>query len=323
MSNKCSFFSSSFSPYLDSPFEWPRNQSRVASDYLLPAAETPSLSPNLTKTCSTETSILIVVCSAVENVEARSVIRQTWGSHSDSVSVVFLLGNPSNKTKNEKLIVENELYGDILQENFLDSYLNLTVKSLFLLDWFTRTCRDVPFVLKTDDDMFINVEQLLKIADKTSDEAEKHLLVGSLICGAVPIRNPTNKWYSPSYMFSQNIYPNYLSGTAYFMSRRTADALLSMSELVPLFHLEDIYVTGMLSQAANIRPKDHLGFSYLKRKLDPCLYSQVVSSHHLSPEEMKKMYLASFAKPLLRCRAYSPKKLRSYTAGKCRWKKVH
>jgi beta-1,3-galactosyltransferase 1 len=46
-----------------------------------------------------------------------------------------------------------------------------------------------------------------------------NLLMGSLICGAVPIRDPHNKWYCPDYMFSRKIYPNYLSGTAYLMSR--------------------------------------------------------------------------------------------------------
>ena len=307
--------------FSDSPFDWPKNQSRLASDYLLPA-EFPSISPNLTTACSAQTNIVIIVCSAVDNVDARSIIRRTWGGKTQpdekDVSVVFLLGEPHNETAREKLMVENDQFGDILQENFVDSYMNLTVKSLLLLDWFTRSCEDVPFVLKTDDDMFINVGQLQNIAEKTGPD--DHLLVGSLICGAVPIRNPTNKWYSPSYMFSQSVYPNYLSGTAYFMSRRTADALLSIAETVPLFHLEDIYITGMLSQAAKIRPKDHLGFSYLKRKLDPCLYSQIVSSHHLNAKEMEKIYLTSVTKKKAGCRAYNKKRLRSYTAGKCRWK---
>ena len=75
-----------------------------------------------------------------------------------------------------------------------------------------------------------------------------NLLVGSLICGAVPIRDPHNKWYCPDYMFSRKIYPNYLSGTAYLMSRSTALTLFEAAAQIPIFHLEDIYVTGILAE---------------------------------------------------------------------------
>ena len=34
-----------------------------------------------------------------------------------------------------------------------------------------------------------------------------------MICGAKPIRDPHNKWYSPQYMFQGKVYPMYLSGT--------------------------------------------------------------------------------------------------------------
>ncbi len=78
-----------------------------------------------------------------------------------------------------------------------------------------------------------------------------NLLVGSLICGAVPIRDPHNKWYCPDYMFNRKVYPNYLSGTAYLMSRSTALTLFEASIQIPLFHLEDIYVTGILAEQVN------------------------------------------------------------------------
>ena len=41
---------------------------------------------------------------------------------------------------------------------------------------------------------------------------DPQLLVGSLIRDAVPIRDPANKWHAPTYMFSDSVYPDYLSG---------------------------------------------------------------------------------------------------------------
>ena len=109
----------------------------------------------------------------------------------------------------DKLNNESEEYGDIIQESFVDSYANLTVKSLMLLKWFTHNCDNTQYLLKTDDDMYIN---LVKLYDIVQANKEPTLLLGSLICNAIPIKDPYNKWYAPSYMFSGKRYPNYLSG---------------------------------------------------------------------------------------------------------------
>lgn len=136
-----------------------------------------------------------------------------------------------------------------------------------------RLCPGVPYVLKTDDDMYINLLTLSTLVARHAAEAEaasargdsnkassRDLLVGSLICGAVPIRDGQNKWYSPQYMFGEKVYPNYLSGTGYAMSRGAAERLLDASDRAPLFHLEDVYVTGILAREARLRPRDHPGF---------------------------------------------------------------
>merc|ERR1711894_436752 len=82
----------------------------------------------------------------------------------------------------------------------------------------------------------------------------------------MPIRDPYNKWYSPHYMYDKKRYPNYLSGTGYVMSKSTALTLYEASIDTPIFHMEDIYVTGILAQKSGIRPQDNVGFSYLKRR---------------------------------------------------------
>ena len=46
------------------------------------------------------------------------------------------------------------------QESFIDTYANLTLKSLLLLRWFTQRCEDSQYVMKTDDDVYINLVKL-------------------------------------------------------------------------------------------------------------------------------------------------------------------
>ena len=57
---------------------------------------------------------------------------------------------------------ESIKYKDIIMENFIDSYGNLTLKTMMGLKWASRYCGRAKFVYKVDDDMFVNVQNLLK-----------------------------------------------------------------------------------------------------------------------------------------------------------------
>ena len=74
---------------------------------------------------------------------------------------------------------ENDRHGDILQESFHDSYNNLTIKSIFILKYFVRAAKyfENKFLLKTDDDSFINLE-VLWILTKSRLLKESNDLIG-------------------------------------------------------------------------------------------------------------------------------------------------
>lgn len=96
--------------------------------------------------------------------------------------------------------------------------------------------------------------------------------------------------YSPSYMYSEKIYPNYVSGTAYVMSIDVVPKLFSAVFQTPLFHLEDVYITGMCSQRANVTPHHHNGFTYRKQRFDPCFFKDAFTFHELTPSELVERY---------------------------------
>ena len=52
---------------------------------------------------------------------------------------------------------ESSINDDLLQKPFRDSYETLTTKTLEILRWYLECCDHVPYLLKTDDDMYINV----------------------------------------------------------------------------------------------------------------------------------------------------------------------
>lgn len=87
---------------------------------------------------------------------------------------------------------ESHLYNDVIQESFYDTYNNLTLKSIMLLKWATTNCGKLTYLMKTDDDMFVNVPTLMKALKGRAKSTGT--LIGSLICNAKPITDPRNKW---------------------------------------------------------------------------------------------------------------------------------
>lgn len=57
---------------------------------------------------------------------------------------------------------EHHDHGDVLQHDFIDSFVNLTLKTTFLMKWvLSNNCSTAKFVFKTDDDAVVNPEQVL------------------------------------------------------------------------------------------------------------------------------------------------------------------
>ena len=92
-------------------------------------------------------------------------------------------------------------------------------------------------------------------------------------------------------MFDGKEYPDYVSGTGYVISGALVPSLFDSALFVPLFHLEDVFVTGMVARRANVVPENFHLFSFVKHPTDnACLYRNIITSHGLSPEELVRVW---------------------------------
>jgi hypothetical protein len=57
---------------------------------------------------------------------------------------------------------ENDQHHDLLQGSFRDAYRNMTYKHIMALKWVLHFCPGVRYVLKTDDDTFVNTPVLMR-----------------------------------------------------------------------------------------------------------------------------------------------------------------
>lgn len=120
----------------------------------LPAAATNSSSSPPT------IDLLIYVHSTPSNMKNRVIIRETWAKRAlfPQTRLVFMLGSTHDQELARRIDLENDLYNDIVQQDFLDSYRNLTLKSIMALDWVVKHCPNAKYVLKTDDDVIVIIK---------------------------------------------------------------------------------------------------------------------------------------------------------------------
>lgn len=75
---------------------------------------------------------------------------------------------------------EHVRYGDLIQCQSRDTYTNLTLKSIAALEWTRQYCPWARYLLKTDDDMFIDMHRLMRFIDNVETEAVKENGVSDL-----------------------------------------------------------------------------------------------------------------------------------------------
>ena len=157
-------------------------------------------------------------------------------------------------------MIENEIYHDIVQVMFIDSYQNLTYKTIMGLKWASTKCSNAHFVMKTDDDMWVNVPSLVKLLSGTDlANVLQTGLTGYCRANESPIRNENSKRYASFISFPDRAYPHFCSGTGYMTSVNVASDIYNLSPHVPFFHLEDIYV-ALCARRLGLSLRTTLGF---------------------------------------------------------------
>jgi Galactosyltransferase len=96
--------------------------------------------------------LLIIIASAPVHREARLAIRQTWGHFGSrrDIAIAFLVG-AAGQSVDDAIVAENYMYNDLIRGRFVDSYNNLTLKTISMLEWTFVNCPKASFILKTDD----------------------------------------------------------------------------------------------------------------------------------------------------------------------------
>ncbi|KAJ6645589.1 Beta-1,3-galactosyltransferase 5 [Pseudolycoriella hygida] len=203
--------------------------------------------------------IVIMVHTARNNFNHRYAIRNTWGSVKKyrqwHLHLIFLLGidsqNPSGSYEQNKLLDESKEHGDIIMGNFEDTYHNLTYKHLMGYKWVNKFCPTAKFILKTDDDIYADIYQIMDVILEELRDSNKTFACENM-GGNKPVREIANKWYVSEETFPGDMYPDFCSGSAYLVKADDATKIYSVSNKTKFFWIDDVFVTGILRETFDV-----------------------------------------------------------------------
>ncbi|XP_078524196.1 UDP-GalNAc:beta-1,3-N-acetylgalactosaminyltransferase 1-like [Lissotriton helveticus] len=251
--------------------------------------------------------LVILVTSRPKDALVRQTIRLTWGSVDmwlgHQVKTLFLLGRePAEDAKTETLIEEeSKLKGDIIQQDFLDSYDNLTLKTIMAFRWFSEFCSNATYIMKADSDVFINTPNLLNFLRNFS--SSDSLFTGYTLTDTYSQRNILTKNYISYEEYPFRLFPPYCSGLGYVLSGKLALKIYEVMSHVKPIWIEDAYV-GMCLKVLNVNvhvPEKTKLFFISKLDVSLCNYKSVCAVHGLSSNELVTVWKAIQNKTLNTC----------------------
>ncbi|XP_070547541.1 uncharacterized protein [Ptychodera flava] len=238
-----------------------------------------------------EVFLLLITPSSATKQKEREVIRNTRGKRSEflgkKIVQIFLIGRTTSSSTDRQIMNENNRYKDIVVVDIMDNYKNLTLKTVMLLKWATFYCPNARYVMKVDDDVFINLHNLVSIL--VAAPRSRHV-VAYVHKDSKPLRDPKyKKWYVTYDEWPYDTYPPYPNGPGYVMSYDVARDVFLSAHRMKFFRFEDVYV-GINLQSIGVQPTHHAGFDSFGKKRTLCELKEAVTTHWVHEDKMYQFW---------------------------------
>ncbi|KPP62291.1 lactosylceramide 1,3-N-acetyl-beta-D-glucosaminyltransferase-like [Scleropages formosus] len=231
--------------------------------------------------------LLLLVKSSPENVERRAGIRSTWGNETYAfhelgvhIRVLFMLGESGHSQVEQDLMQEDWCHGDLIQQDFLDTFHNLTVKLLMQFRWAHAYCAHARFFMSVDDDVFVHIPNLVHYLQEMASKNVQDFWIGHVHKGSPPIRRKDSKYYVPYEMYQWSSYPDYTAGAGYVVSRNVVAKIYQASlTLNATLYIDDVFM-GICANVMGVSPQEHIYFTGGEKvPYHICVYDKMMTSH--------------------------------------------
>uniref|UniRef100_A0A0B6ZHE6 Hexosyltransferase n=1 Tax=Arion vulgaris TaxID=1028688 RepID=A0A0B6ZHE6_9EUPU len=214
--------------------------------------------------------VVFAVSSVPENFENRMKTRQGLkGSYSfvtnNNATLLFFIGrsNHHNKSRRFQVGVNMEMrrFGDIVQEDFLDEYKNISLKSISVLKWVSVYCPQARYVIKSDDNVGIKPAYALESLTRHRQRFGNFIL-GKWNSMTSVQRKTDAKNYVSFKEYPHATFPPHFLGGAMGFPVSTAKLLYETTLRVQPIWLADVFITGICAPLVNVPTIMDMAFDF-------------------------------------------------------------
>ena len=198
------------------------------------------------KCSNSNIKLLVVITSNVSNFYRRETIRRTWGKtistqKNQDFRTFFAVGKSKDKLTMEIIERESTTNQDVIFGDYFESFNNLSLKVETIIEWAYKHCT-FEYLLKADDDVFINLARLFEMLKYSNIPATK-VYMGRAQFNANALRYGKYKVSKKEY--SKKTYPPFCAGGAILFSQDVVKYMIPYFRTKP-FRLDDIYISMMI-----------------------------------------------------------------------------
>jgi beta-1,3-galactosyltransferase 1 len=221
------------------------------NDYIInPHNFTYTFNPGKIVCNSENVNILIYIHSSPKNFRNRKFVRETWSSKIlfPNIRTVFMMGLTHDSLVNDLLKHEFDEYHDIVQENFLDTHRNLTLKALMAFKWIKDYCSNVNYIVKLDEDTLMNTFALLEyIEELETRDFEREKMIMCYVWRKIEANlNNESKLLVLYDEVKKDAHLDYCVGAAYIFTSNLPALYFNLSQYANFFWVDNYYITGQI-----------------------------------------------------------------------------
>ncbi|XP_074657378.1 beta-1,3-galactosyltransferase 5-like [Tubulanus polymorphus] len=176
-------------------------------------------------------------------------------------------------------------YGDIIQINMKDVYYTLTIKTGAMVKWVYEYCRHAKYVIKIDDDMYLDAEQFTYALDARADQ--NAYFVCTVLVRPFVIRDPRSKFYISRETWPLPTFSNHCLGSGYGFTANAIPDIWRAALKTELIQFEDVWLTGLVARKVqDLKLVNDKRVHFLPLLKNWCEMKHCITMHGLSPENL-------------------------------------
>ena len=204
-----------------------------------------------------------------------------------SWKTVFLIAKSLDPKVNFLVTQEAAIHKDIVIGTFEDTFRNLYKKMILSIYWPLEQNCSASYILKTDEDCFVNIGNLLNWLDSYHTiNGTQPIYAGRRQDHMAVRRNNQSRYYLSEKEFPEPYFYPYVSGGGYVFSGNLLPLLFNVLKTAPLFPNEDALL-GSLMRRISVEPTDQDRFL------------PFVFCHRNSTEELKQAHMCALSKHIV------------------------